>query len=84
MSDRVRREMRAFIQDSYLHLHPGLRLADEDDLLELGVIDSLGFVELVEQIEDRYGIAVQDIEITEEHFGSIAAIARFVESRRAA
>jgi acyl carrier protein len=78
----VRQEVRDLVEDSFLHLHPGLELADEDDLLALGVIDSLGFVELVEQIEDRYGIAVQDIEITEEHFGSIGAIARFVEARR--
>ena len=84
MTDSLRTELRTFIQGSYLHLHPGLALADDDDLLELGVIDSLGFVELVEEIEDRYGIAVQDVEITEEHFGSIAAMARFVEARRAA
>jgi acyl carrier protein len=84
VTDAVRREARSFIEANFLHLHPGLELGDDDDLLELGVIDSLGFVELVEEIESRYGIAVQDIEITEEHFGSIAAIARFVETRRAA
>jgi acyl carrier protein len=84
MTDALRSELRALIEDGYLHLHPGLALADEDDLLALGVIDSLGFVELVEQVEERYGIAVQDVEITEEHFGSIAAIARFVETRRTA
>jgi acyl carrier protein len=82
VSETLRAELRAIIQDGYLHLHPGIELADDDDLLALGVIDSLGFVELVEQVEERYGIAVRDIEITEEHFGSIAAIARFVESRR--
>jgi acyl carrier protein len=84
LTDTVRSEARSFIEANYLHLHPGLELGDDDDLLELGVIDSLGFVELVEEIESRYGIAVRDVEITEEHFGSIGAIVRFVESRRAA
>ena len=41
----------------------------------LGVIDSLGFVELVEEVQARYGVGVADIEITEENFGSIDAIA---------
>jgi acyl carrier protein len=80
----VRADVRAFVRDRFLALHPGLDPGDEDDLLALGVIDSLGFVELVEHVEARFGIAVQDVEITEEHFGSIAAIARFVEADRAA
>ena len=37
------------------------------------MIDSLGFVELVEEVQARYGIAVEDVEITEENFGSIDA-----------
>ncbi len=53
-------------------------------LLDLGVIDSLGFVELVEEVQTRYGIAIEDVEITEENFGSIAAIAEFVERKRPA
>lgn len=77
-------EVRAFVEDNFLYLHPDLELGDEDDLLAAGVVDSLGFVELVEEVQSRYGVAVSDIEITEENFGSIAAIARFVEHKRAA
>lgn len=77
-------EVRAFVEDNFLYLHPDIKLGDEDDLLAAGVVDSLGFVELVEEVQSRYGVAVTDIEITEENFGSIAAIARFVEHKRAA
>ncbi len=80
----VRHEIRAFIEENFLYLQPDLALGDEDPLLSLGVIDSLGFVELVEEVQSRYGIAIEDVEITEENFGSIAAIARFVAGRRAA
>ena len=76
-------EIRAFIEDNFLYLHPGLQLADDDSLLALGVIDSLGFVELVEEVQSRYGIAVGDTDITEEHFGSIDAIVRYVNDRGA-
>ena len=78
--DGVRKEMRTFIEDNFLYMHPDIELADGDDLLKLGIIDSLGFVELVEEVQSRYGIAVDDVEITEENFGSIDAITGFVRA----
>jgi acyl carrier protein len=80
----VRKQMRGFIEDNFLYLRPEVELADGDDFLALGVIDSLGFVELVEEVQSRYGIAIEDTEITEENFGSIDAIAGYVERKRAA
>ena len=80
----VRREIREFIEREFLYMHPDVELADGDALLGLGVIDSLGFVELVEEVQSRYAIAVEDIEITEDNFGSIDAIVRFVEQKRSA
>jgi acyl carrier protein len=80
----VRSEIRSYVEENFLYLHPEVELGDEDDFLALGVIDSLGFVELVDEVQSRYGIAIEDVEITEENFGSIVAIARFVEAKRAA
>ncbi len=84
MTESIRSDMRAFIEESFLYLRPDVELSDGDDLLALGVIDSLGFVELVEEVQSRYSIAIEDVEITEENFGSIDAIAGFVERKRAA
>jgi acyl carrier protein len=78
----VRGEMRAFIEREFLYMHPDLELKDEDALLALGVIDSLGFVELVDEVQSRYGLVVEDVEITEENFGSIDAISGFVKRKR--
>ena len=78
----VRREMREFIEENFLYLHPGMELADDDRFLERGVLDSLGFVELVEEVQSRYGLTVEDLEITEESFGSIEAVTRFVTRTR--
>jgi acyl carrier protein len=80
----VRRQMREFMQENFLYLHPGVELGDGDDFLALGVIDSLGFVELVEEVQGRFDVSVQDVEITEENFGSIDAIAAYVSRKRAA
>ena len=72
-----------FIEDNFLYMHPDVELGDADDLLALGIVDSLGFVELVEEIQSRYAIEITDVEITEENFGSIDAIVGFVERKQA-
>ena len=82
LQTEVRNEIRAFIEENFLYMRPDLDLQDDDDLLGLGVIDSLGFVELVEEIQSRYGIQVSDVEITEDNFGSVNAIVAFVEGKR--
>jgi acyl carrier protein len=82
-ADGVRAEIRDYIADNFLYLHPGVELEDSDAFLTLGIVDSLGFVELVEEVQARYGITVEDIEITEENFGSIDAVAGYVERKRA-
>ena len=79
----IRRGLRAFIEENFLYLHPDVELGDGDDFLARGILDSLGFVELVEEVQARYDIAVDDIEITEENFGSIDAITAFVVRKRA-
>ncbi len=78
----LRHELRTYIEETFLYLHPGVELADGDEFLDLGIIDSLGFVELVEEVQTRYGVAVEDVEITEENFGSLDAIVAFVERKR--
>lgn len=78
----VRGEMRAYIEENFLYLHPGIEVKDGDDFLTLGIVDSLGFVELVEEVQSRYGVTVEDVEITEENFGSIDAIGDYVERKR--
>ena len=80
----VRKEMRVFIEEQFLYMQPDRELADSDQLLGEGIIDSLGFVELVEEVQSRYGVSVEDTEITEDNFGSVDAIAGFVERKRGA
>lgn len=36
----------------------------------------------VDEVQERYGVTVGDVDITEENFGSVSAIVRFVAARR--
>ena len=78
----VKGGMRSFLEENFLYMHPNVELKDDDNFLALGVIDSLGFVELVEEVQSRYGLQIEDVEITEENFGSIDAIAKFVGAKQ--
>ena len=82
-TETVKKQLLTFVEESFLYLKPDLELSTSDDLVALGVIDSLGFVELVEEVQSLYGVTVSDVEITEENFGSIDAIAGFVERKHA-
>jgi D-alanine--poly(phosphoribitol) ligase subunit 2 len=58
--------------------------ADDTDLFEAGVLDSLAFVELLLHLEREFGVTttVDDLEI--ENFRSIARIVEFVSTRSVA
>jgi acyl carrier protein len=72
--------VRRFIQGNFF-VPEGAALADDDPLLEHGVVDSTGVLEIIKFIEDNYRIKLDDDEIVPENLGSIANIAAFVERR---
>jgi acyl carrier protein len=56
-------------------------LTDDLPLIASGAVDSLGLVQLVSFVESRYGISVATEDVVPRNFGTLAAIARFVERR---
>jgi acyl carrier protein len=55
--------------------------SDEDSLLENGIIDSTGVLELVLFIEKNYGIKIADDELVPENLDSLINIKKFVEKK---
>ena len=54
------------------------RVAREDSLLESGIVDSLGVLELVEFLERTFGISVTEQDLLPENFDSIGRMADLV------
>lgn len=78
-------EIRAHLLATYLK---GEDVTAEDltgdyDLIESGVIDSLGLVKLIQYIANTYGLPVDDIEISPDSFRSIDAISATVRKHTA-
>jgi len=78
----LRNEIREYICASFMQLRRSDDIADTDDLMETGILDSLAFTEIISEIEHRYGIAMRAIDVTQENFGSISAIADYVQRAR--
>ena len=69
------------IQDFMLKKFPLAKqrnLQRQDSLLESGIIDSLGILEVVEFLEREFGIAVEDDELVPETFENIDRLTTFV------
>jgi acyl carrier protein len=59
----------------------GQTLADDASLIESGVFDSLGILELVAYIEKEFALQLEDEDVSPENFGSIRSVAGFVVDR---
>ena len=75
--------IRQFVVENFLAGKEDPSLKNEDSLLESRIIDSTGVMELLEFIEDEYGIAVEDAELTPENFDSVTRVATFVQMKLA-
>jgi acyl carrier protein len=61
--------------------HPALH--DDSSLLESGIIDSMGILDLVMVVEEQFSIVLEDDDLIPANFESIANLAAFVQSKRA-
>ena len=57
------------------------KLDASSPLLESGIIDSLGMLDVVSMLEQDFGIAVQDEELVRDNFQTVAHIANFVSRK---
>lgn len=71
--------IKAHILQEYLPGTPSDELDLGYDLLDNGVVDSLGLLGLIEWIEQNFRIPVTDMEISPEDFRSVEAIRAFVD-----
>ena len=55
---------------------------DDDDVITMGIIDSLGIMQLVAYIEETFSIKVNDEDIIPDNFESIEFISSFIESKQ--
>ena len=74
-------EIRSFIEKNYLFSSEGT-LSDSDSLLQKGIVDSTGILELISFLEEKFGIAINDDELLPANLDSIDNIVNFLEKKQ--
>ena len=72
--------LRSFVVENFL-FGAETPFTDQDSLLEQGIIDSTGVLELITFLESRYQITIADEELVPENLDSIANLTRFVTAK---
>jgi acyl carrier protein len=73
----------SFIVENFLFGDAAEAPAPGVSLLDSGLVDSTGMLELVAFLERRYGFAVADHELTPDNLDSVTRVAAFVLRRTA-
>lgn len=74
----VQRRIEAFILDGLLLGDESRMPTAEDSLVETGVVDSTGILEIIEFLEAEFGVQVDDVETVPENLDGVARLTAFV------
>ena len=78
----ITQQVRKFITSNFYVPNPAA-LADNASLLEQGIIDSTGVLEVIGFIEDTFGITIDDREMIPDNLDTIERISGFVQRKKA-
>jgi len=81
-NDQIRARLIDFIRENFLLGEQSTDLQQVSSLVEEGIIDSTGVMEIVGFIEEEFGIEIADEEIIPENLDSIDSLVTFIEQKK--
>jgi acyl carrier protein len=78
--NEIESEVRDFLKSTFF-LNERIDLQPEDSLLDKGIVDSNGIINVIDFIEERFEFVVGDREFTTVNFDSIRHIAEYVAKK---
>jgi len=82
MASELHKQVRDFILENYLFTDDESALRMDESLLDRGIVDSTGMLEIIMFIEDDLGVTVEDHEMIPENLDSVNRIANFVGRKK--
>jgi acyl carrier protein len=77
-SSVVAPKIRDYLAQNFLFSDEGFTFGDDASFLELGIVDSFGFVELLAFVQDEFDISVADEELVPDNFDSVRKLTAFI------
>jgi acyl carrier protein len=84
MENDIKQQITDFITSNFLFDDTQTNLDEKQSLLETGVIDSTGVLELIAFIEETFSIKVEDEEIIPENLDTILDITYYIKKKLSA
>ena len=78
----VEQKLRTIVTETFL-IGNSNELHGDDSFIETGIIDSTGILQLVEFVEQEFGVKVDDEDLVPENLDSINRLVAFVERKKA-
>lgn len=79
--DEIQCRVRNFITENFLYGQDG-QFGNDDSLIERGIIDSTGVLEIVAFLETDFGLEIEDWEIVPANLDSVNRISGFIGQKR--
>jgi acyl carrier protein len=77
----IKDQVRQFIVTNFYVPDPAA-LSDDASLLDSGIIDSTGVLEVISFIEDNYELSVEEADMVPENLDSVARISAYVARQK--
>ena len=78
----VTQKVREFILSNYLFTQDASALKDDDSLMKRGIVDSTGMLEVIQYLDEEFGVKVADAEMVPENLDSVKNIVAFVDRKK--
>lgn len=77
----VRAQLKEFVVENFMMGQDGTELSNSGSLLELGIIDSTGVLELVGFLEETFAITVEDDDLIPDNLDSIDNLVNYIQKK---
>ena len=77
----INEQIRAFVMSNF-YVAKNTTIENSESLLDRGIIDSTGVLEVIFFIEETFGIKVEDSEMLPENLDSIDRITNFIKRKK--
>ena len=78
----LKEQIRQFIISNFYVADPAT-LSDEASLLDAGIVDSTGVLEIITFLESDLGVTVEDAEMLPDNLDSVSRLVAYVQKKKA-
>ena len=78
----LKEQIRKFIESNLVVFEDEADFSDSDNIFEMGFVNSLFAMKLVNHIEQEFGIEVDNEDLEISNFSSVERIVQYIESKK--